>query len=331
MGTFARGKLSHLIEDLLARPSAYTAFQALHLLEMSCRGGDGDQELHRFIVPTPARELSYPAGEIRRCFRDRDQRYRLELNFMGLYGVDSPLPQYFNDITARDKDGSDELSAFLNLFSQRLYTLLFMAWKKLNHHGGTKSLYSRYLTAFSGMSAATGRIDYAGVFGTRIRSSQALCGMLADFLDAPVRLRQNVPRWIGIDEPAKLGEKCLLGSNALLGNRLLDVNSHVRILAGPLSFEKALALRPGEPLALAVASLLGDYLEPGLDYDLALNMQPATGQAACLGNPHLILGWGCWLGTAAPQGQRVLLSSSSLAACRQTTTASGSGRLHLAA
>jgi type VI secretion system protein ImpH len=323
MGSFTRGKLPHLIEALLAEPSSFSAFQALSLIETSLGGYEsvGD-ELHRYVALTPAREVSFPAGELRRCYRDRDERFRFELNFMGFYGVDSPLPQYFNDITSRDVDGSEPLRAFLDMFNQRLYLLLYDAWKKLNRHGDTaeqKSIYYRYLSAFSGKISPSGRLDHAGIFGGRVKSSQALCGILKDVLNCPVTVQQNIPTWITIDTPTRLGNRTMLGSDTLVGQRIMDVNGHIRIQIGPISSHRAAALYPGESQAKEVATLISEFLDPGVDFDLELHVTNDTSDQLTLNSSHSALGWSGCLGKPMQPLRCIRLTSSSLNADRTRT------------
>lgn len=316
MGSFTRGKLPHLIEALLAKPSGFSAFQALSLIEASLGGQNAiGEELSRYVALAPAREVSFPPGEIRRCYRDHDERFRFEFNFMGFYGVDSPLPQYFNDVTSRDNEGSEALRAFLDMFNQRLYLLLYDAWKKLNQHGHPaqpESIYHRYLAAFSGKTKQGGRLDYAGIFGGRVKSSQALCGMLEDFLSCPVAVQQNIPSWVTIASPTTLGGDSSLGSDALVGQRIMDVNGHIRIQIGPISSDAAEHLFPGGRQAKEVADLIRAFLDPGIDFDLELQVTTSDNDQLALNTRQSALGWSGCLGKPLRPLRRIRLTSTSL-------------------
>ena len=54
-------------------------------------------------------------------------------HFLGLYGVDAVLPDYFLNDIATHKDGSESLAAFLDIFNHRITTLFFQAWKKYRY------------------------------------------------------------------------------------------------------------------------------------------------------------------------------------------------------
>lgn len=319
MGSIARGKLPHLIEDLLHNPSAYGAFQALHLIETNF-GEEAviDSNPQGFIDLAPAAEMTFPAGEIRHCRVDERSRYRLELNFMGFYGVDSPLPQFFNDIAAFDTPRGAELRGFLELFNQRLYHLLYEAWKKMNLHGTgntRSSLYCRYLEALYGGSGTChllGRYDYAGILANRVKNGQSLADMLKDFLDCPVAVKQNIPCWIEMDEKASLGNSLALGDNAMLGSRLMDVNSKILIRIGPLPSLDAAEILPGRPSAATLAHMIREYLDPTIQYDLEMLIQPDAGYESVLKGDQSILGWTTCLGKAGDAINRVRLTGESL-------------------
>lgn len=324
MGTIARGKLPHLIEDLLANPSAYSVFQALHLIETNFGEDAAGNETQRFIDLAPAVEMTFPAGEIRHCRVDESARYRLKLNFMGFYGVDSPLPQFFNDIATFDTPCGAELRGFLELFNQRLYHLLYEAWKKMNLHGSSEkrtSLYCRYLEALyggGGTCRVSGRFDYAGILATRVKNSQSLSDMLEDFLHCPVTVKQNIPCWIELEETSSLGGGFALGNNAMLGSRLMDVNSKILLRIGPLPSRDAADLLPGRPSAATLVEMIREYLDPTIQYDVEMLIQPDAGYESMLGEDHAILGWTTCLGQAGDAVNRVRLTGDSLDRGRKT-------------
>ncbi len=315
MGTYTRGQLPHLTNDILANSSAYKAFQALYLLEISLALRQQDEEaLSRLVTVAPAPEISFPQGEIRRCTIDSQDRFRLEFNLLGLYGADSPLPQYFNDMTSRDGDGRNELRAFLDVFNKRLYSLCYLAWKKFNlfadHHGQT-SIYNRYLQAISGGAAQQGRFDYAGVLGGRVKSAFGLAITIEDFLGYATRIQENVPVWIPLEQRGCLGLGLQLGDNILLGDQILDVTSKIIISIGPLPMKTAIDLLRECQQARQLAQLIRSYLDPSVTYELDLHMISEPEDQTILGMEHAILGWTCCLGQPGSQANRIRLTATS--------------------
>lgn len=313
MGTYARGQLPHLTSSILRQSATYTAFQALYHLEASFALRDQDEDaLLRMVSLAPAAEISFPRGELRRCLIDSKGRFRLEFNILGLYGVDSPLPQYFNDITSRDGDGQQELRAFLDMFNKRLYSLCYLGWKKLNlyeDNNGRASIYTRYLQAISGGAQQQGRHDYAGVLGGRIRSASGLAATLADFLRFPAAIQENVPVWIPFAQENGLGHDLRLGDNTMLGSALMEVNSKILVKIGPLPLKAATTLLPGKSKARQLAKLIREYLDPAISYELELIVVAERDYQSSLGNDSAILGWTCCLGQPGTTPNQIRLTT----------------------
>ncbi len=312
MGTYTRGQLPHLTNDILKHCSSYEVFQAVSLLETSLGLGSGDEvSFQRMIDLAPAPEISVPKGELRRCDIDDQGRFRLELNLLGLFGVDSPLPQYFNDITSRDGDGRDELRAFLEMFNKRLYALCYLAWKKFNLFSGPPehaSIYHRYLSALSGGAHQDGRFDYAGILGSRIKSAQGLAATLEDYLGYPVTPQENVPVWINIEDQDSLGSELCLGDNTILGNRIMDVSSKILITIGPIPIDVAKELLPGHKQARQLTNLIREYLDPAISYEIVLQVIAGTNYQSSLGTETTILGWTSCLGQPTDQLNHICLT-----------------------
>lgn len=317
MGTAARGKHPALIQDLLEHAPAYEFYQALQLVETDASGSrpslagvTGQMRLR------PATELSFPAGDIRRCSLDEQGRLDFELNFSGLYGVDAPLPHYFLDMVAEGDDPGLVLRAFLDVFNQRLYQLHYLGWKKFHCHGQQEqsSLYSRYLKALGGADTqpVSESFAYAGLIGSRVKNSQGLSGLLEDYLQMPVGLCQYAPCWVRLEGLPALGgrEELALGENVLLGDRVLDLSRKILIRIGPVSLTAARTLLPGQQGAKELGQLIRQYLDPTIQFDIDLEIRPESGTAAQLGASEVILGWTSWLGNLDREGNVIHLPGS---------------------
>ncbi|MDP0995861.1 type VI secretion system baseplate subunit TssG, partial [Klebsiella pneumoniae] len=55
--------------------------------------------------------------------------------FMGLYGVDSPLPTAYLDDIALHRDGHEALQGLLDIFSHRIMTQFYRIWRKSTFMG----------------------------------------------------------------------------------------------------------------------------------------------------------------------------------------------------
>ncbi|MFA5700854.1 MAG: type VI secretion system baseplate subunit TssG [Desulfuromonas sp.] len=310
----ARGKYPALIQDLVENAPGYEFYQALQLVEADASDSQpGAAGLCGRMRLRPAPEISFPAADIRRCALDESGRLDFELNFSGLYGVDSPLPHFFLDTVAAGEDSGEVVRSFLDLFCQRLYQLHYLAWKKFHCHAsrGERSLYARYLEALSGLDTpgTTRRLAYAGLIGSRVKNQQGLTGMLEDYLQMPVAIRQYAPCWVFLDSVPSLGgaEELVLGKNALLGNRVLDLSRNILIQVGPVALEQARSLLPGQPGAKELGHLIRQYLDPTMQFDIDLKVRPKCGATTRLGSQEVILGWTSWLGDIGREGNVIHL------------------------
>ena len=317
MLTAARGKYPALIQDLLENAPAYEFHQALQLVEADAgKSRPGSSGLCGAMRLRAAPEISFPAADIRRCNHDENGRLDFELNFSGLYGVDSPLPHFFLDTVAEGDDPGLAVRSFLDVFNQRLYQLSYLAWKKFHCHASEaeNSLYQRYLQALSGLDSPeiNQSFAYAGLIGSRIKNNQGLIGLLEDFLQMPVDIRQYVPCWVQLDSVPALGgvEELSLGDNTLLGDRVLDLGRKVLVQVGPISLERAKTLLPGQPAAKELGIMIRQYLDPTMQFDLDLEIRPEGGSATQLGVQDVILGWTSWLGDVGREGNIIHLPGS---------------------
>jgi len=304
MGTGPRRNFPDVIRAIIDHAATHDFTQVAYLLEKqwSERGkiGDGLDKWCRF---RPASETSFPAADIRRCRIDDAGRLDIQLNFMGFYGVDSVVPNYFAQQAMNEDAGGKALRAFLDIFNHRLYALLYHAWKKYRptyHLHDPNNLYLRMMAAFSGWSVDEnqgGALAYAGLLGRRIRSAEGLAGLLVDFLkQVPVVVEQFQPRWVSVKPASGLGDAALrLGESMMLGDQILDVSGKVDIRIGPVSPKDSMQLMPSTERGRSLGQMVRRYLPPNIDFDLVILISAGTLTPAPLGSEQLVLGWSTWL------------------------------------
>ncbi|XTZ36959.1 type VI secretion system baseplate subunit TssG [Salmonella enterica] len=77
--------------------------------------------------------MGFPVSELRGVEIDDDHPQcppTVRTTFLGMYGVDSPLPGSYLDDIAQRRDGHEAVSAFLDIFSHRLTTQYYRIWRK---------------------------------------------------------------------------------------------------------------------------------------------------------------------------------------------------------
>ena len=295
MAKLARRKLPDIVQNIADEAPQYQFFQALRLL---------DAVWHKkWVSLKPAPNISFPAADIRQAELDENDHLILQLTFMGLYGVDSPLPHYFLDACALDNEESENFRKFLDIFNHRLYRLLYLAWRKYQAHiqlENDHSDYYYYLRALSGMllTEKDGReFAYAGLLGARVHNVIGLAELVSDYLDGTtVNIVSFVPRWLTLSEQTKLNGQHQLGNNTILGDEVLDLSGKITIEIGPLTEKKARQLLPGQQQANKLASIIMRYLGPTIIFDIALIIKFQNANILYLGCDNLQLGWVSWLG-----------------------------------
>jgi len=199
---------------------------------------------------------------------------RMELTFMGLYGVSSPLPSYFIDPITLRKVEYFQLKKFLDIFGHRFYSLFYRAWKKYRHplqfrEAGIDDYTQRLLT-LTGQWPATAsssrpklpppgqtgefpvgrllrqgghpdlkRLAFARFLGSRVRSAKGLEQLLRGYFGFQrVKVKEFVAQTVPIPVPATLGRPgTQLGSTLRIGQTMRDSLGRFEIEIGPLPAE----------------------------------------------------------------------------------------------
>lgn len=77
--------------------------------------------------------MGFPASELRTVETDEDFPHlppTVRTTFLGMYGVDSPLPTAYLDDIAQRREGYEATTAFLDIFSHRITTQYYRIWRK---------------------------------------------------------------------------------------------------------------------------------------------------------------------------------------------------------
>lgn len=81
--------------------------------------------------------MGFPSSEIRGIEDPEPEHSHLpptvRVNFMGLYGVESPLPTHYIDDIAQRRDGCEATRDFLDIFNHRLITQYYRIWRKYSY------------------------------------------------------------------------------------------------------------------------------------------------------------------------------------------------------
>ena len=298
-------------------------------------GEDADpkREAVRFAA---TQSLAFPTSEIS-AFRPGESETeakrppppRMTVAFMGLTGPSGVLPQQFTEMLIRSiRAKSVSLRDFLDLFNHRTVSLFYRAWEKYRlppsyERGGAggKDAISSALYDLIGLGSRHLRerltvndeafVHYSGYLSHGPKSAAGLEAMLSDYFERRVEIEQFKGRWMNLaaDELTALPGRddaeaafCQLGVNAVVGDRVWDVQGSIRIKLGPLTYGQFVRFMPSGEDLKKLAELTRLYVGPGLSVDVELTLARDSVpecQLVADGEGAPRLGWNTWIGQAA--------------------------------
>ncbi|KGT95501.1 type VI secretion protein [Erwinia typographi] len=198
---------------------------------------------------TPHPGMGFPVSELKAVEYDEDDDGRppvIRTTFMGMYGVDSPLPTaYLDDITQR-REGHEALQGFLDIFSHRILTQFYRIWRKYSYPasfepGGTDSISQSLLglvglgipgTASHIATPVSRFLALLGVLrqpGKTQEGMQALVTLLAP--ETTVTVSPYCLRPVAVSQPPGFygDNDFLLDGNTPLGDEAMDAGSQLLV------------------------------------------------------------------------------------------------------
>lgn len=303
---------SAVLTDILAQGHRYQLHQLLFLLEQLARHGEAGTSQQVKIRPDTS--LAFPASDVRAVKSLSGNDLEVVVRFMGLYGVDSPLPQYFlDDVTEGGTDGQ-RVQAFLDVFNQRLYELTHQAWKKQNllTEAGDGGLYRRLVSGLTGQywQKNEGAMAFGGSHLGTARDAVSLEDILkeASSLDELSVDTERVT-WIPVEDGLTLNGQQALGVDTCVGDAIPMIGKQLGVDIGPVSSESAQDLKPGGDIGDLMAELLHNYLPEGVDFDVSIKLKPKDKAQWVLGGEYSQLGMHTQLGEHSDRGLTMKLTS----------------------
>ena len=327
MGSGLGKNFARLIEDLEKNGPSYSFFYAMFLAEKAM------DKLHpkrnkavlesKGLKLRPYEHYVYPPRNIR-SFRFDDDEMSFVLNFMGLYGVNSPLPRTFHEEVAAQlntySEGEAPLQNFLDIFNSRFYWFYYQAWKKYRNYlqmsDNENSKAMQQLLAFSGIGLI-GEIGevlrphrmrlmrLSGILSQRVRNKEGLLILLEEFFpDRGFWVEEFIPTMVKLSERPKIGRKFgsqtfTLGDYSVLGRYVRDNTSRIRIIVGPIEYDDYLQFAPGGSYRKLLVALLQLYVNDGIEYDIRFVLYSGRIRSTSLGSLGNRLGQSTWLGKPA--------------------------------
>ncbi len=310
---------SGIADDILRHGAEYHVWQAVWLSENISKKDNPDRKDYlldqKGLKFRPTQNYDYPPRDIRSVSFENGE-IKFILNFLGLYGINSPLPRcYHEQIVFQEKilgEGNIPLQNFLDIFNNRFYWLYYQSWKKyrfyLHLNGDSHNKISERINSFIGRGSFTKKesseisdftlLKFAGVFSQRVRNKEGLRILLSHiFPDFRIKIKEFVLHWVElVDVPSLGNDDFKLGKNSFAGRSTVDYMSRIGLEIGPVSFEDYLNFLPGTSNAKKLNELLRLYLNDGLEYDVKFKIKADTIVSISWNDDRLKLGSTFWLG-----------------------------------
>ncbi|UCF63207.1 MAG: type VI secretion system baseplate subunit TssG [bacterium] len=331
MGTESGQNFTGIIKELEKNAPRYSIFQAIYIAEKISKKLHPKREEEKLeqkgLKFRPHEMYVYPPTDIRE-FSFVNDEMRFVINFMGLYGVNSPLPRCYHDQVAMQQAvhgaGSVPLQNFLDIFNNRFYWLYYNAWKKyrlfLDMGENFQSKNAQRLFAFNGVGphlesfqskvSPFKLLQLSGILSLRIRNKAGLRIMLKEFFaGCEIRIKEFVANQVKLSELPQLGKNGMtLGINSILGKSVTDYLSKICIQIGPMQFDEYLKFLPGGGQSLLLKELVEIYLNDNIEFDVEFIVNTEDMESLKWGDTRLRLGQSIWLGKPKHKFVRIKLS-----------------------
>ncbi len=330
--------MKSLNKKLLEEPYSFEFFQAVRILEKlkpARRAVGGSALPADEVVRFRSRiGLDFPSSEIHEINEvegtdGEPDRTEMLVNFMGLVGVSGVLPTHYTELVLdRIRHRDTAMWSFLDIFTHRAVSLFYRAWAKYRfpvaYERGDDG-FTSYLFDFAGLGTKglRGRLDledesllpYSGLIAQKPHTANALENILSDHFQTRAKVEQFFGQWLrlGSEDISKLGsENSHLGRNAIIGTRVWDQQSKMRIRLGPLDFKRFQAFLPNGSANASLQSIVKFFIGLEFDFDLQLILTAKAVPATILTTRAVrkpTLGWTTYLKTtpfSADDGQVIL-------------------------
>lgn len=308
MATTGRRTAPPVAEQLYAKPYRFDFFQAVHLLQQMAQTPKSIWVRFRSSLKS-----DFPASEIDALVPGTSGTpAEMTVNFLGLGGAFGPLPPPVTEqLLARSRRGDTAGRDFLDIFNDRLVRLFYHARAKhrpeLTPGTPAESNFAAYLFSLIGLGSPALRrrlafperalLHYAGILAGAPRSLHGLARLLSGYFGIAVSEVRAAGRWLELDAHEQLrlgasGRNARLGTDAVLGRRVWNEQSTIRIALGPLTLAQFKSLLPDGNAHRQLADMVAFYLETPLVPEYRLLLDAREVPAARLGTSHETkLGW----------------------------------------
>jgi type VI secretion system protein ImpH len=257
---------------------------------------------------------------------------RMAVNFMGLLGPQGPMPLHFTEyVRSRELHHQDPTWArFLDIFNNRMVGLLYRAWA-MNRPvvgrdataagAGERDRFAAYVGSLFGLGIAAvydrdavpddAKRFFSGRLGNQTRCPEGLAAVLRESFGTFVRIEEFVGRWspLPAQSRTRLGVKGVStlggpdGGSVIVGDRVWECQSTVRVVLGPMpwsAYDNLLPGRVGYERLVAWLAMFGG-IEMSWEVVLVLRKEDVPQARLGGGGGGVRLGYSAWIRKGKPE------------------------------
>ena len=311
MAITAGSETAALKARLLKEGDRFSFFQANRLLRhIGLSQGESPGE----VKTRPNVSLGFPDRDISEIVERAEGGYQLTVNFLGLYGVSSPIPTFYSeDLLEEQQQGLTATRDFLDIVSQTIYPLFFRAWLKSKAHFRIVEFDDRRLLeicySFVGINRPEqyknqpgfeSLLRFSAIYSQSLRSALGLLTILSgcypsvviDLLEQDVRVLK-----LPDDQHLRLGQQATtLGVDTHIGREFACRSSNLTIEMREVDELLLQQLLPGGYEHSRLKFLVQHYLVDPLNVVVDIYLKRGTAQPVILGQADWTgLGRDAWL------------------------------------
>jgi type VI secretion system protein ImpH len=322
----AEGRTAALPKKLRFRTPAFLGFAPSEITRFSTFSGAGEttsEATSRVDSDSVTGSATAEAVE--------DVPQEMEVGFMGLTGPTGVLPQHYTEMLMDRKYVFRDTAAhaFFDLFNHRVVSLFYAAWQKyrfyVGYEQGAREGFTRHILDMLATSRPNLQGDtalereagmpkerpvtpqalafFAGALGKRPVPSSVLESLVSTYFGVKVKLEQFVGQWIDTtsdESDTTSGKDFALGVSTMLGQRIWDQQTKIRLRIGPLNYEQFREFQPGQKATLALRQLVETCVGQSLNCDVTLILDRRAASDPDTPMP-MSLGLTTWVRTMPPE------------------------------
>lgn len=277
-----------------------------------------EKNLYNNLIFKANPSLSFQKSDVSNIeFKEIDKKIVVEitLNFLSIFGSQSPMPSNYSEMVLRSYESDKILYDFLNLFNHHLQRFIYPIWEKhryyVQYQKDLSDTFSKYILSFLGLRMnfidkkskinLSKLLCYSGLLNMRFQSANNIKSILRHYLSHNdleifefIPQKYNIPMW----QKAKLGlENSKLGEDFLIGNYVVGRNNKFKILLNNSKFEDLIAYSIFGEKIYELEELINFMVQEPLSYDLVLQIKKDEKKEFILKEEsNFYLGINCWIG-----------------------------------